>query len=115
VVASEVRCSEGRQHRCRQRRHTPRQRQRRGTDPALCTGSYPSTPTIYQLDNTLKLLQSYRAANAVSMYLEASAFPRKNLVVATAGDCCTGAVLDVNGNGQLEMSLGTTWGMYLTR
>jgi hypothetical protein len=49
------------------------------------------------------------------MYLEASAFPRKNLVVATAGDCCTGAVLDVNGNGQLEMSLGTTWGMYLTR
>jgi FG-GAP repeat len=114
----------------------------------VLAGSYPSTPTIYQLDNTLKLLQSYPVPNATSMYLEGSAYPRKNLVVATAADCCTsggvpsllqivdpstgtliwqsppllGAVsknsvefLDVNGDGQLEMSLGTAWGMYLTR
>jgi hypothetical protein len=114
----------------------------------VLAGSYPSAPTLYQLDNTLKLLHSYPLANASSMYLEQSSYTRKNLVVATAGDCCTSGAapsllqivdpstgtliwqsppllgpvsknslefLDVNGNGQLEMSLGTTWGMYLTQ
>ena len=112
------------------------------------SGSYPSVPMLYQLDNTLKLLHSYPMPNATSMYLEESSYTRKNLVVATAGDCCispgapsllqivdpsTGtliwqsppllgavsknglAFLDVNADGQLEMSLGTAWGMYLTR
>ena len=114
----------------------------------VLAGSSPSVPTIYQLDNTLQLLNSYPMANASSMYLEQSSSPRKNLVVAIAGDCCTsggapsllqivdpstgtliwqsppllGAVsrnslefLDVNGDGKLEMSLGTAWGMYLTQ
>jgi PKD domain/FG-GAP-like repeat/FG-GAP repeat len=113
----------------------------------VLAGSYPSTPTIYQLDNTLKLLHSYSVANATSIYLERSSYTRKNLVVATAGDCCTSGApsllqivdpgtgtliwqsppllgpvsknslefLDVNGTGQLEMSLGTAWGMYLTQ
>ena len=82
------------------------------------------------------------------MYLEQSSYTRKNLVVATTGDCCTSGgapsllqivdpstgtliwqsppllgpvsknsleFLDVNGDGQLEMSLGTAWGMYLTQ
>lgn len=104
---------------------------------------------LYQLDNTLKLLHSYPMANAVSMYLEKSAYTRKNLVVAIAGESCcadpeppslvqivdpsSGALIwqsppllgtvsknsldfvDVNGDGKLEMTLGTTYGIYLTQ
>ena len=41
--------------------------------------------TVYQLDNTLKPLNSYVVSGATSIYLEQSTFGRKNLVVATSG------------------------------
>ncbi len=50
------------------------------------SGVGSSGGTIYQLDNTLKLLNSYAVTGAASLSLESSAFGRKNLVVATGGD-----------------------------
>ncbi len=50
------------------------------------SGVGSSGGTIYQLDNTLKLLNSYAVTGATSLSLESSAFGRKNLVVATGGD-----------------------------
>jgi hypothetical protein len=38
---------------------------------------------MYVLNNQLQLITSYAVPNANAVYLEASSFPRKNLVVAT--------------------------------
>jgi hypothetical protein len=43
-----------------------------------------SDATIYVLNNQLQLITSYPAPNAIAVYLEASSFARKNLVVATS-------------------------------
>jgi hypothetical protein len=42
-----------------------------------------SQVTMYVLNNQLQLITSYAVPNANAVYLEASSFPRKNLVVAT--------------------------------
>ena len=43
-----------------------------------------SDATMYVLNNQLQLITSYAAPNAIAVYLEASSFARKNLVVATS-------------------------------
>ena len=40
---------------------------------------------MYVLNNQLQLTTSYAVPNAIAVYLEASSFARKNLVVATTG------------------------------
>ena len=42
-----------------------------------------SQVTMYVLSNQLQLTTSYAVPNGIAVYLEASSFPRKNLVVAT--------------------------------
>ncbi|MES1190123.1 MAG: FG-GAP-like repeat-containing protein [Steroidobacter sp.] len=53
---------------------------------------YQTGTTIYQLDNNLILLNSYAAQGATAIFLEQSAFLRKNLIVATA-DTSYGSVV----------------------
>jgi REJ domain len=43
-----------------------------------------STGTVTELSSSLKLINTYTVAGATSFYLEQSAFPRKNLVVAVS-------------------------------
>jgi FG-GAP-like repeat len=113
----------------------------------VLAGSLFSTNSmVYQLDNTLKLLNSYTTPYATSLFLEQSAFGRKNLVLGTGNsyytaqpalldiiDPSSGTIIwasppllgnvsrhslgfyDLNGDGQLEMTIGTAVGMYITQ
>ncbi len=106
-----------------------------------------SSSTLYQFDNTLKPLNSYSVPYATSLFLEQSAFTRKNLVIglssstypntqpallnvidpssgtviwaspALLGDVAHNSVAfyDLNADGQLEMTFGTAYGMYMTQ
>ena len=103
-----------------------------------------SSASVYQLDGSLTLLNTYpvgsTGASATSLYLEESAFSRKNIVVALAYpttleviDPSSGAQIwespplrgpvspnslsfyDLSGTGQLQMVFGTSVGMYVTQ
>ena len=111
----------------------------------VLASSFGAGGTIYQLDNTLKLLNSWPMQGASALALERSAFGRKNLVVAT-GDTFGGApsllrivdpssgklvwsspplaglvprasisFCDPAGTGALRLAWGTSTGMFVTR
>lgn len=108
--------------------------------------SYVDTSTIYQFDNNLNVLNSFTVTGAGTLFLEKSAFTRKNLVVGTSSntfsgsttvlqvvDPSTGALVwasppllgivsqnslefyDFAGTGNLQMTFGTSTGMYVTQ